>query len=112
MTERTFHAMGVSDRVCATLRKRDIVFPFRIQTLALEPALAGRDVLAKSPTGSGKTLAFAIPMVERLPPKDRTPAGLILVPTRELAQQVTDELAPLGQTRGPRRAGADGGAGN
>jgi ATP-dependent RNA helicase RhlE len=111
MTERTFHAMGVSDRVCAALRKRDIVFPFRIQTLALEPALAGRDVLAKSPTGSGKTLAFSIPMVERLHPKDRTPAGLILVPTRELAQQVTDELAPLAQARGLRVAEVYGGVG-
>src|SRR3954452_14212124 len=99
MTERTFHAMGVSERVCAALRKRDIVFPFRIQTLALEPALAGRDVLAKSPTGSGKTLAFAIPLVERLQPKGPTPAGLVLVPTRELAQQVTDDLAPLAQAR-------------
>src|SRR4051794_38497701 len=111
MTERTFHAMGVSERVCAALRKRDIVFPFRIQTLALEPALAGRDVLAKSPTGSGKTLAFAIPMVERLHPKAPTPAGLVLVPTRELAQQVTDDLAPLAQARGLRVAEVYGGVG-
>src|SRR4051794_11292223 len=111
MTERTFHAMGVSERVCAALRKRDIVFPFRIQTLALEPALAGRDVLAKSPTGSGKTLAFAIPMVERLHPKAPTPAGLVLVPTRELAQQVTDELAPLAHARGLRVAEVYGGVG-
>jgi superfamily II DNA/RNA helicase len=111
MTERTFHAMGVSERVCAALRKRDIVFPFRIQTLALEPALAGRDVLAKSPTGSGKTLAFAIPLVERLAPKGPTPSGLVLVPTRELAQQVTDELAPLAHARGLRVAEVYGGVG-
>jgi superfamily II DNA/RNA helicase len=111
LTEKTFHAMGVSDRVCAALRKRDIVFPFRIQTLALEPALAGRDVLAKSPTGSGKTLAFSIPIVERLAPNARTPAALILVPTRELAQQVTDELAPLAQARGLRVAEVYGGVG-
>ena len=68
-------------------------------------------MLAKSPTGSGKTLAFAIPIVERLEPKDRTPGALVLVPTRELARQVTDELAPLAQARGLRVAEVYGGVG-
>ena len=88
--QETFGAVGVSERVGVALRKRGPTAPFRIQTLVLEGAIAGRDVLAKSPTGSGKTLAFAIPIVERLEPKDRTPSALVLVPTRELARHVTD----------------------
>jgi ATP-dependent RNA helicase RhlE len=109
--QETFGAVGVSERVVVALRKRGLTAPFRIQTLVLEGAIAGRDVLAKSPTGSGKTLAFAIPIVERLEPKDRTPSALVLVPTRELARQVTDELAPLGQARGLRVAEVYGGVG-
>ncbi len=109
--QETFGAVGVSERVVVALRKRGLTAPFRIQTLVLEGAIAGRDVLAKSPTGSGKTLAFAIPIVERLEPKDRTPSALVLVPTRELARQVTDELAPLAQARGLRVAEVYGGVG-
>ena len=109
--QETFGAVGVSERVVVALRKRGLTAPFRIQTLVLEGAIAGRDVLAKSPTGSGKTLAFAIPIVERLEPRDRTPSALVLVPTRELARQVTDELAPLAQARGLRVAEVYGGVG-
>jgi superfamily II DNA/RNA helicase len=61
-------------------------------------ALAGGDVLAKSPTGSGKTLAFAIPIVERLNTDDR-PAALVLVPTRELCAQVTEEFGLIAGDR-------------
>ncbi|MDH5225499.1 MAG: DEAD/DEAH box helicase, partial [Actinomycetota bacterium] len=64
---------------------RGIERPFAIQTLVLPDALAGRDVLARSRTGSGKTLAFAVPLVERLHPSGKSPTGLILAPTRELA---------------------------
>ncbi len=63
---------------------------FAIQSLVLRDAIAGRDILARSRTGSGKTLAFAVPMVERLTPSGRSPNALILVPTRELASQVTE----------------------
>ena len=66
--------------------------PFQIQALVIPEALRGGDVLAKSPTGSGKTLAFAIPIVQRLDPADRRPAALVLVPTRELCVQVTEEF--------------------
>src|SRR5262249_25882275 len=111
MTDLSFRAAGVSERIVGVLRRRGIVEPFRIQTLVLPPALAGRDVLAKSPTGSGKTLAFAIPLAERLDPNSPTPAALVLVPTRELAQQVTDELAPLAHARGLRVAEVYGGVG-
>jgi ATP-dependent RNA helicase RhlE len=109
--QETFGAVGVSERVVTALRKRGLTAPFRIQQLVLEEAIKGRDVLAKSPTGSGKTLAFAIPIVERLDPNTRAPGALVLVPTRELARQVTDELAPLAHARGLRVAEVYGGVG-
>jgi len=74
------------------LAGRGIETPFQIQALAIPEALRGGDVLAKSPTGSGKTLAFAIPIVERLDPGAQRPGALVLVPTRELCAQVTEEL--------------------
>ena len=61
----SFNALGVSAAVEQALAALDIVEPFRIQSLVLPDALAGRDVLAKAPTGSGKTIAFGIPLVER-----------------------------------------------
>ena len=72
---QSFLELGVSARVAQALAERDIHAPFRIQGLVLPDALAGRDVLAKSPTGSGKTLAFAVPLVERLQPSDGRPSG-------------------------------------
>ena len=87
----TFEALGVSAPVAQALAARDIIAPFRIQTLVLPDALAGRDILAKAPTGSGKTIAFGLPVVERSE-RSATPEALILVPTRELALQVAEEL--------------------
>ena len=72
---QSFLELGVSPRVADALAERDILAPFRIQGLVLPDALAGRDVLAKSPTGSGKTLAFAVPLVERLEASDPRPSG-------------------------------------
>jgi ATP-dependent RNA helicase RhlE len=88
-----FRSLGVSEAVSDLLVARGIAAPFQIQALVIPEALRGGDVLAKSPTGSGKTLAFAIPIVERLNPSDRRPAALVLVPTRELCVQVTEEFA-------------------
>ncbi len=87
-----FRSLGTSEAVCEALAARGIEVPFQIQALVIPEALRGGDVLAKSPTGSGKTLAFAIPIVQRLRPEERRPAALILVPTRELCAQVTEEL--------------------
>jgi superfamily II DNA/RNA helicase len=99
--QHSFSALGVPERISRTLAERDIREPFPIQTRVLPDALAGRDVLAKSPTGSGKTLSFAIPIVERHDAGDPRPAALVLVPTRELATQVAGELEFLaaGQLR-------------
>jgi ATP-dependent RNA helicase RhlE len=106
---QSFLELGVSARVALALAERDIHAPFRIQGLVLPDALAGRDVLAKSPTGSGKTLAFAVPLVERLDPADPRPSGLVLVPTRELASQVASELGTIAPARDLRVAAVYGG---
>jgi superfamily II DNA/RNA helicase len=98
--ETTFAALGLPDRLVTALARRGMSAPFAIQTRAIPDALAGRDVLGRGATGSGKTLAFGLPMLARLVGGERlrgTPRGLVLVPTRELAQQVSDALAPLAQ---------------
>ncbi|MGZ4462898.1 MAG: DEAD/DEAH box helicase [Gaiellaceae bacterium] len=110
MTKQSFHALGVSVPVEQELAARGIEWPFPIQELVLPDALAGGDVLAKSPTGSGKTLAFALPIVERTSRDARKPAALVLVPTRELALQVTEEVAALARVRGLAVAAVYGGA--
>ena len=109
MSQKSFHGLGVSQAVVDSLAARSITEPFSIQELVLPDALAGLDVLAKSPTGSGKTLAFALPIVERVEPRDGKPSVLVLVPTRELAQQVTDELVLVGKPKGLRIASVYGG---
>ena len=65
MSQQSFRELGVSEAVASVLESRGFNHPFRIQALVLPDALAGVDVLAKSPTGSGKTRAFALPIVER-----------------------------------------------
>ena len=109
MSEVSFRELGVSAPVADALAARNIHSPFRIQTLALPDALAGLDVLARSPTGSGKTLAFSVPIVERTDPADARPSALVLVPTRELAVQVTEELESIAGTRKLRVASVYGG---
>jgi superfamily II DNA/RNA helicase len=106
---QSFASLGVSSEVVQALSARGICEPFRIQTLVVPAALAGRDVLGQAPTGSGKTLAFGLPLVECLSADDDAPAALVLCPTRELALQVTEELSLLGAPRGIRAA-AYGGA--
>src|SRR5436190_2929587 len=107
--QQSFHALGVSAAVEHALAARGIAEPFRIQSLVLPDALDGRDVLAKSPTGSGKTIAFAIPLVERTPAAGAAPGALVLVPTRELALQVADELGVCAAAKGLRVGIAYGG---
>jgi len=109
VSERSFRELGVSAPVVAALVARSIHEPFPIQELVLPDALAGVDVLVRSPTGSGKTLAFALPIVERTTASDSRPSALILVPTRELAAQVAEDLDPLAKTNGLSVATAYGG---
>ena len=105
----TFPELGVSAPVSEALARRGITEPFEIQSKVMRDALSGRDVLAKSRTGSGKTLAFAIPIVERTTRKSRKPLALILVPTRELAVQVTEETKEIARVMGLRVAPVYGG---
>ncbi len=98
--QRSFKDLGVSAPVVAALAARGITAPFQIQNLVLPNALDERDILAKSPTGSGKTLAFGIPIVELTEPDDGPGAVVILVPTRELATQVTEEIERIATARG------------
>ncbi|HSJ50962.1 MAG TPA: DEAD/DEAH box helicase [Actinomycetota bacterium] len=105
----SFLDLGVSSRVADVLATRGVTAPFPVQGLVLGDAMAGRDVLARSATGSGKTLAFALPIVERLRREDPTPAALVLVPTRELAQQVADEFDDVARAKGLRVGVAYGG---
>jgi ATP-dependent RNA helicase RhlE len=87
----------VSEAISEALAERGIESPFQIQQLVIPEALRGGDVLAKSPTGSGKTLAFAIPIVQN--GSDAKPFALVLVPTRELCVQVTEEFALIAGDR-------------
>src|SRR5215212_8701873 len=109
MSHLPFEALGVSAPIAGALAARNIHRPFPIQELVLPDALAGLDVLAESPTGSGKTLAFGLALVERTAAADARPSALVLVPTRELAAQVADALAPLARVRGLRIACVYGG---
>ena len=97
MSNQQWLNLGVDEQIVSSLIKRGINTPFPIQSLTIPDALRGNDVCGKAKTGSGKTLAFGIPMVQNLdqPSGDNNPRGLIMVPTRELATQVKEELDPL-----------------
>jgi superfamily II DNA/RNA helicase len=99
-----FADLGVPANLVAALGADGIDKPFPIQAATIPDALAGRDVLGRGRTGSGKTLAFGLPMISRLAgssgPTSPQPRGLILVPTRELAMQVADVMAPLARIAG------------
>jgi superfamily II DNA/RNA helicase len=92
----TFRELGVPAELSDSLASRGITEPFPIQAATLPDSLAGRDVCGRAPTGSGKTLAFGLAIAARKEVADpRRPWGLVLVPTRELAAQVRDELSQL-----------------
>jgi superfamily II DNA/RNA helicase len=112
----SFRDLGVTAKLLAVLAKRGITTAFPIQTATLPDALAGRDVLGRGRTGSGKTLAFAIPTISVLDRSGlrrtaRHPRALVLVPTRELANQVADTFAPLAAALGQRITTVYGGVG-
>ncbi|MGH2850009.1 MAG: DEAD/DEAH box helicase [Solirubrobacteraceae bacterium] len=111
MSTPTFASLGVSAAVSGALASRGITEPFPVQTRVIPDALAGRDLLVRSPTGSGKSLAFGLPLVERLRAEDRRPSALVLVPTRELAAQIVEELRDVANARALGIAAVYGGAG-
>src|SRR5205085_7579854 len=99
LSKQSFSDLGVSRAVTNSLSAAGITEPFAIQRAVIGDAIAGRDVIAKSPTGSGKTLAFGIPLVERIAATDRRPAALVLAPTRELATQIVDDIRGIAHAR-------------
>jgi superfamily II DNA/RNA helicase len=106
-----FAELGVPEALTGELAEQGILEPFPVQALCIPPALEGRDVCGKAKTGSGKTLAFGIPLLLRAGKGGpRCPRGLVLVPTRELALQVHDVLAPLAKAIGARVTALYGGA--
>ncbi|MGP0031091.1 MAG: DEAD/DEAH box helicase [Acidimicrobiales bacterium] len=121
-TARTFESLGVSEELIKALADQGIVSAFPIQALTIADALAGRDVCGKAKTGSGKTLAFGVPLLQRTKargargtgatagPGPARPLALVLLPTRELAVQVHDVLAPLAKILGLRAVAVYGGA--
>jgi superfamily II DNA/RNA helicase len=109
---QSFSDLGVSEAVCNALSKRGITSPFPVQERVLPDALAGRDLLVRSPTGSGKSLAFGIPMVELLEANTKSrPLALVLVPTRELASQIVEEVRESAHARALKITAVYGGAG-
>jgi len=121
-TTKTFESLGVSEELTKALADEGIVSAFPIQALTVADALEGRDVCGKAKTGSGKTLAFGVPLLQRAkatrdaeggrpaPARPARPLALVLLPTRELAVQVHDVLAPLAQKLGLRAVAVYGGA--
>jgi superfamily II DNA/RNA helicase len=87
-TVPAFTTLGLSERSQAILARQGIHLPVPVQAASIPDLLAGRDVVVQAPTGSGKTLAFLLPLVERLRQPGRSPRGLIVTPTRELAVQI------------------------
>ncbi len=107
-----FRDLGVPADVDLGLHAGGFTAPFAIQTKAIPVALTGRDVCGRAKTGSGKTLAFGVPMLARLngDTETRRPTGLVLVPTRELALQVAEVLAPVALACGRSVLAVYGGA--
>ena len=113
-----FSDLGVSQALCVALERRGITAAFPIQAATLPDCLAGRDVCGMAPTGAGKTLAFGLAILSRLEAAPRArregrrrPSALVLVPTRELAAQIEEVIAPLASGIGARTATVYGGVG-
>jgi len=111
-TPTGFAVLGVPEHIDAGLAAVGFSEPFAIQAAAIPVAMTGCDLLGRARTGSGKTLAFGIPMLARIdtPAAPRKPHGLVLVPTRELALQVAEVMAPIAKHCNRRVLAVYGGA--
>jgi ATP-dependent RNA helicase DeaD len=95
--QTSFENLGVSQTLIDALQAENIIQPTEIQSKAIPEILAGKDILAQAQTGSGKTAAFAIPVLQQLDVKQPKPQVLVLTPTRELAQQVSETFRKIGK---------------
>jgi len=108
----TFADLGVPAELTKYLESQGITEPFPIQEATIPDGLEGLDICGRAPTGSGKTLAFGIPMVADIgKASSRRPRGLVLAPTRELAEQISRELAPMAKLMDRRVHAVYGGVG-
>ncbi|MER5865054.1 DEAD/DEAH box helicase [Kitasatospora sp. NPDC002040] len=108
----SFEELGLPNALLSVLTRQGVTSPFPIQAATLPNSLAGRDVLGRGRTGSGKTIAFGLAVLARTAgqkAEPRRPLALILVPTRELAQQVTEALTPYAHAVRLRMATVVGG---
>jgi superfamily II DNA/RNA helicase len=111
-----FTELGVPAPLIAVLAAREVLSAFPIQSATLPDSLQGHDLLGRGKTGSGKTIAFALPLVARLASSGKRrqsgmPRSLVLVPTRELANQVMESLKPLAEAMSLKVATVYGGVG-
>ena len=108
----SFAALGLPDRLVQALARLGIVEPFPVQVAAIPDGLEGHDIRGRAPTGSGKTLAFGLPVLARVERgSSRRPRALVLAPTRELAEQIRRDLAPLAAAVDRRVSAVYGGVG-
>ena len=99
----SFRALGIDDDICDALDSKSITQPFPIQQQAIPLALSGTDVIGQAKTGTGKTLGFGLPLVQKLGVHpEHLPRGLVVVPTRELALQVAEDLRLAAKNRTTR----------
>lgn len=92
----TFAQLGLPKSLTDTLDRLGFVEPFPVQGATIPDVLAGHDVSGRAPTGSGKTLAFGLPLLARVgKSQGRHPRAMVVVPTRELAEQIKQELVPF-----------------
>ena len=97
MQAQRFEDLHLSEQVMKGIRELGFSNLFPIQAQAITPLLQGKDVVGQAQTGTGKTAAFGIPMIERIDPQNKSVQGLVLVPTRELAIQVSEHMSRLGK---------------
>ncbi|WP_345421930.1 DEAD/DEAH box helicase [Pseudonocardia xishanensis] len=108
----TFAELGLPEPVLRALESEGFTEPRPIQAATLPETLRGQDLLGRGQTGSGKTLAFGLAIVSRLAggrSQPKRPRGLVLVPTRELAQQVVDAVEPFAKALGLKQTVVVGG---
>ena len=105
-----FDQLGVSEMLCALLKKQGIMEPTPVQEQAIPPMRAGRDVIAQAQTGTGKTLAFLLPILAKIKPQGAVAQALVVAPTRELAVQIAHVAEPLGTALGIGTIAIYGGA--
>ena len=99
MSKLSFRDLQISQKTVKSIERLGFKNPTEVQEKAIPVVLSGKDLIAQAQTGTGKTAAFGIPIVEKVNPKARKIQALVLVPTRELAIQVTKEIKDLGREK-------------